>query len=39
MAMVPDYPIEGWRMWAFIAGIVVVGFFGVFLMLFIGGHS
>jgi hypothetical protein len=32
------YPTRGWRLWAFIAGIVVVGLFGVFLMLFVGGH-
>jgi hypothetical protein len=38
MAM-PDYPTEGWRLWAFIAGIVAVGLFGVLLMLLVGGDG
>jgi hypothetical protein len=36
MAMLPDYPTDGWRFYAFVAGIVVVGLFGVFLMLLMG---
>jgi hypothetical protein len=39
VAMLGDPPTEGWRYWAFIAGLVVVGLFGVFLMLTIGGDS
>ena len=39
MTMTGDPPTEGWRYWAFIAGLVVVGLFGVFLMLTIGGDS
>jgi hypothetical protein len=39
MAMLPDYPTDGWRFYAFVAGIVVVGLLGVFLMLLIGGHD
>ena len=39
VAMLGDPPTEGWRYRAFIAGLVVLGLFGVVLMLTIGGDS
>jgi hypothetical protein len=39
MGMIGDYPIEGWRFWAFIAGTVAVELFGVVLMFAMGSHG
>jgi hypothetical protein len=33
--MLGGYPTRGWRMWAFVARIVIVGLIGLALMLFI----
>jgi hypothetical protein len=39
VTMIGDYPTGGWRLWTFIAGLVVVGLIGVVLMLVAGGDS
>jgi hypothetical protein len=39
VAMIGDYPTEGWRLWAFVAGLVLVGLVGEMLMLVVGGDS
>jgi hypothetical protein len=35
--MFGDYPTEGWRMWAFVAGTTTVGFVGLVLMVIVNG--
>jgi hypothetical protein len=37
--LLSHYPTRGWRFWAFMAGIVAVGLFGVSLVLIVGGHD
>ena len=30
-----NYPTEGWRYWAFLAGIVMIGLLGLVMMLLV----